>query len=269
MFIIDRLAGKPGKLLSQDAIAGATTAQQQIATENSGQQATAQMAQDGKIFTQADVDRIIKERLARAEQKADAKVRAKLEELGLTPDEIEEYKEWKAKREQEEADRKQREGKFEELVKEMNEKTSAQIREAEERAIEAQLKLDLALVKNTITSLVAKYNGHSPDQVANLVLANFAVDDNDNVIVVDSEENPLIAPDGRPYTPETYIQDWLNKNPHFLKSTGGGSGYRAQHESLGKRIYRRSELRDNKFYNEHRDDIKAALREGRILDDTK
>jgi hypothetical protein len=52
------------------------------------------------------------------------------------------------------------------------------------------------------------------------------------------------------------------KTPPVIPTGGNQSDV-----SAGPRIYRRSELRDSTFFAQHRADIMAAMREGRITDD--
>ncbi len=264
------LAGKPGSFrYAPDNGAGASGNAGDGGKK--GDDGKGSAGEGEKKFTQADLDRHIAERLTRAESKSAQALQAKISELGLTPEEVENFKKWKADSAAAEANKKKEAGKFDELIKDMQTKTQAQIQEANENATASQIRADIFLAKNTISNIVTKLGGQNIDQITSLVFGSFAVDDNDKVIVVDKDENPILDSTGKAHTPESFLQDWLFKNPHFLGSKGGGSGYRntGNAGASGRRTYKRSELQDTTsgFYKENRADILLALKEGRIFND--
>lgn len=80
--------------------------------------------------------------------------------------------------------------------------------------------------------------------------------------------------DGKPVGVAEAVAQLVEAKPYLVASgtvtvpgSPAGQPPSPNRAENGKRVYRRSELADRTFYVEHRDDILAALREGRIQED--
>ena len=79
--------------------------------------------------------------------------------------------------------------------------------------------------------------------------------------------------DGAPVGVEEAITELVKARPYLAGGTKTVPGAPAANPAKdrttesGKRVYRMSELNDRKFYEAHRDDIMAAVAEGRIQED--
>lgn len=213
-----------------------------------------------KTFTQDALDRIVRDRLA----KADAKHKAEIEALGIAPEEVEGFKQYKTERQKLDDDKKKAEGRFQEIIKENQERSRKEIETAKGEATTMKKKFERTMVNNAIMAIGQKNSARNLEQVAALTHSFFRVTEQDAVEVVDKDGNALIDGKGAPFTPESFLADWLVKNDHFLESKGGGTGgYKGGANSAG-RVYTREELKDTKFYEANKADILKAQKEGRI-----
>jgi len=167
-------------------------------------------------FSQADVDRIVQERLARASKGAQAKV---LNDLGF--DNATDAKaladQLKSERESKLLDEK----KYQELL---------DIRQTENAALTTQLATEQAYRRTETARRVINQAANiagalHPEQVASLVANSFKIADDGSVNVVDGQGAVMTDGKGGQMTPEAFMQGWLEKNPHFKKAASGqGSG---------------------------------------------
>jgi molecular chaperone GrpE (heat shock protein) len=73
--------------------------------------------------------------------------------------------------------------------------------------------------------------------------------------------------EGRPTNVETVVRALLQKRPWLAPSSSIPASNPATASSGATRMFTRSQLRDPKFFAEHRDEIYRAVAEGRILED--
>jgi hypothetical protein len=73
--------------------------------------------------------------------------------------------------------------------------------------------------------------------------------------------------EGRPTNVDAVVRGLLQKRPWLAPQSGISASNPATASSGATRMFTRSQLRDPKFFAEHRDEIYRAVAEGRILED--
>ena len=186
-----------------------TNVAQETATETPKQetQATAQTntaETKSNVFTQEQLDNIIKARLE-AEQR---KYEKKLQEEEKQKAEILKQKQL------EEAKTKQ------DLEKIMQERLSE--KEKELNSFKDQIKKEK--VDNSILSVASNNNAISPSQVVALLKDEVKYTDDGRIEVVDNNSNVRYNAKGELLTIEERVKEFLDSNPHFRKGSLSGSG---------------------------------------------
>ena len=186
-----------------------TNVAQQNATETPKQetQATAETntaETKSNVFTQEQLDNIIKARLE-AEQR---KYEKKLQEEEKQKAEILRQKQL------EEAKTKQ------DLEKIMQERLSE--KEKELNSFKEQIKKEK--VDNSILSVASNNNAISPSQVVALLKDEVKYTDDGRIEVVDNNSNVRYNAKGELLTIEERVKEFLDSNPHFRKGSLSGSG---------------------------------------------
>ena len=186
-----------------------TNVAQETATETPKQetQATAETntaETKSNVFTQEQLDNIIKARLE-AEQR---KYEKKLQEEEKQKAEILKQKQL------EEAKTKQ------DLEKIMQERLSE--KEKELNSFKDQIKKEK--VDNSILSVASNNNAISPSQVVALLKDEVKYTDDGRIEVVDNNSNVRYNAKGELLTIEDRVKEFLDSNPHFRKGSLSGSG---------------------------------------------
>lgn len=167
-----------------------------------------------RLYTEAEVEARIQARTAQAARaKAEAERAAKAE-----------------------AERKRlaAEGQYQQLL-DMTKAEAA----AKEAALQAEIAAERARVADlTIQTRLERATAKAvnPAQAAALMRDAVALDDKGQVVVKGPNGVPLLDTNGRPMTLETYAEDWLRKNPHFLPASqarGGGTTAAANEGAAG------------------------------------
>lgn len=177
----------------------------------------------GKTFTQADVDRIVKQRLKKAERdQAVAAKRAEdaekqIADLTKKFDTLQERYDASNK-----SDVEKELGKLQRQIAQMEERQkSLQVErdEAVSKATNAEQGLTKTRLEGTLRESLRtnKAHGKGMDQAVRLMLAEGAT--------FDEEGNFTFKIGDVPYDkPEEATKKWLESNPHFMEGSGGGSG---------------------------------------------
>jgi hypothetical protein len=174
--------------------AGATDAQD-VNSENQAQ---------SKTYTQDEVDGM----MARMKSSLQKKLLKPYEELG-DPEELRTIKtEWE-KKQQEQAIKR---GEFEETLKSLAAKKDAEIQKRD--SIIKEYKVNTPLL-----SAAAKYRAVAPEQVKALLSQNVRLNGDGEVEVVDEKGAVKYLDNGTPMDVETFVGDWLQRNPHFVQPT--------------------------------------------------
>lgn len=170
-----------------------------------------QNTQEDKGYSQADIEGIVKSRLARE--------RAKIyKELGT--DNLDEVKSLLQERENKELDEKKKRGEFEDILKEQASKYQSEIQ---------KLQGDLKNIKinDALLSSASKNKAINPQQVVELLKGKVQLNEEGQVEVLAENGSPRYNKDGNLYSVEEYVSEFLTQNPHFQMATPSGSGSKA------------------------------------------
>jgi hypothetical protein len=171
-----------------------------------------QESQATKTYTQKEVD----DMMARAKSAITKKVASKYEDLG-DPEMIREVLTQHQKREQENALRR---GDFEKVLQE---KLSAKDSEIQKRdRIIQEFKLNTPVI-----DAAARHRAVNPAQVKELIKNNLRLNPDGEVEVLDTEGKVRYDDSGRLLSVDTFVQTWLNENPHFVSATPSTSATRS------------------------------------------
>jgi hypothetical protein len=168
--------------------------------------------QADKTYSQKEVD----DMMARTKSAITKKVASKYEDLG-DPDEIRNILSQHQKREQENAMKR---GDFEKVLQDIASKKDAEIQKRD-RIIE-QFKLETPVI-----DAAARHRAVNPDQVKALVRNNLRLNGEGEVEVLDNEGKVRYDDSGRPLSVDTFVQSWLQSNPHFVQATPSTSASRS------------------------------------------
>lgn len=187
-----------------------------------------------KRFTQAELDRIIAERVQRATEKF----------ADLDPGEYRKLKEAEEKRAEDELKRK---GEFERVLAETTRKKDEEI---------GRLSRELASerIDGTLERAAAGMRAVNARQVMRLLKEQVRVQEG-VLEVVDSDGKPRYE-GSAPFTPEQLVGEFLKENPHFVMAGGSGTGAGGGEGGSGSKGRKLSELDlskpdDRKYYEEH------------------
>lgn len=175
-------------------------------------EASTTTTQADKTYSQKEVD----DMMARTKSAITKKVASKYEDLG-DPDQIRDILSQHQKREQENAMKR---GDFEKVLQDIASKKDAEIQKRD-RIIE-QFKLETPVI-----DAAARHRAVNPDQVKALVRNNLRLNGEGEVEVLDNEGKVRYDDSGRPLSVDTFVQSWLQSNPHFVQATPSTSASRS------------------------------------------
>ena len=159
--------------------------------------------QDERNFTQADVDKIVQARLE--------KYKKRFSDIDLN-----EYKTLKQAEEEREIEAMKKREEFDDILKSQKDKYTSEIDTL--RSELTSLKVD-----GTLLATASARNAVNPEQVAQLLKANVGLDETGRPVVFDANKSVVYDPEtSEPRSIASYVNEWLDNNPHFLRSTPGG-----------------------------------------------
>lgn len=177
-------------------------------TQETEATASEQSTQEQK-FSQADIDKIVADRIARERRKFEKKYE------GV---DVDQYKELTAKQEKEREDRLKAKGEFEKILKETVDKNRATIETLQNQI--SSIKVDGALVDTA-----SKYRAISPNQVVKLLKEQVRLNESGDVEVVDAKTGQTrYGDDGTHLTIDSLVKEFITENPHFVAAGPAGSG---------------------------------------------
>lgn len=157
---------------------------------------------------QVDIDKVVKDRLYRQEQKL-------LNELGVSS--LDDAKSAIDSIKKAEEEKQIERGKFDEVIKkktqEYNEKVSKLENELRDERVDKQL-----------INAASKHKAINPEQIKSLLKNNVHLNKDGKVEVVDSNGTPRYNKDGDLLTVDEAVQEFLTQNAHFQAATPSGSG---------------------------------------------
>jgi len=216
----------------------ATDASQEATEASANTTATTQAE---RTYTQRELD----DMMARTRASVQKKVMSKYEELG-DPDELRSIVEQHRKQQTEQQVKR---GEFDKILQDLASKKDAEIQKRD-RIIE-EFRLNTPIV-----DAAAKFRAVNPEQVKALVRDRIRLNQDGEPEVVDKEGKVRYDDSGRPLTVDSYVQEWLQSNPHFIQPTPSTSATRssvaATREKLDITKLDMKRPEDRKIYAEYR-----------------
>ena len=161
-----------------------------------------------KTFSQAELDKIVADRVAREQRKFEKK---------LSGIDLEEAKALLSQKEQVEQDKLKERGEFETILKQTVEKKDSEIAGYKQR-LESTL-IDGALLQSASTN-----NAVSPEQVSALLRKQTRLAEDGTVEVLDNNGTPRYNDSGDLLSVNEMVSEFLTANPHFVRASKGGTG---------------------------------------------
>ena len=171
--------------------------------------ATEQAVTEDKTFTQADLDKIVADRVSRERRKFEKKYE------GIDP---EYYTELSAKAEKEKQDKLKAKGEFEQILKDTVSKKDEQI-----GALLNQVKT--IKVDGSLLDTASKHKAINPGQVSQLLKDQVQMNEAGDVEIVDPKTKQVRYNDkGEHLSIHSLVSEFLTANPHFVSATPSGAG---------------------------------------------
>lgn len=180
------------------------TEQQTSATNTETTDNSADNSQATKTFTQEEVNAL----MARTKSQLEKKFSSKYEDLG-DPEELREIVSQHRKSKEEYALKR---GEFEKVLQEKLSAKDAEIQKRDRLIEEFRL-------NSPIIDAAARYRAVNPEQVKALVRNNVRLNADGEVEVLDREGKVRYDDKGQKVTVDTFVQSWLQENPHFVAPT--------------------------------------------------
>tara|TARA_Y100000004_G_scaffold158366_1_gene184618 strand:- start:507 stop:1208 length:702 start_codon:yes stop_codon:yes gene_type:complete len=198
---------------------------------------------EARTFTQADLDKIVADRVSRERRKFEKKYE------GIDP---EYYTELSAKAEKERQDKLKAKGEFEQILKETVSKKDEQI-----GALLNQVKT--IKVDGNLLDTASKFKAVNPGQVTQLLKDQVQMNEAGDVEIVDPKTQQVRYNDkGEHMTISELVGEFLTANPHFVSATPSGAGSESRvgdvgsSEKLDITKLDMSKADDRKLYAEYR-----------------
>lgn len=163
-----------------------------------------QTQSQAKTFTQDEVNAL----MAKTKSSLEKKYASKFEDLG-DPDELREIVNSYRKSQQ---DQQLKKGEFEKVLQDVVAKKDAEITKRDKMIEEFK-------VNSPILDAAARFRAVAPDQVKSLVRSNVRLNGEGEVEVIDGDGRVRYDDSGRPLSVDSYVQEFLSKNPHFVQPT--------------------------------------------------
>ena len=164
---------------------------------------------EARTFSQADLDKIVADRVSRERRKFEKKYE------GIDP---EYYTELSAKAEKERQDKLKAKGEFEQILKETVSKKDEQI-----GALLNQVKT--IKVDGNLLDTASKFKAVNPGQVSQLLKDQVQMNEAGDVEIVDPKTGQVRYNDkGEHMSVSELVGEFLTANPHFVSATPSGSG---------------------------------------------
>tara|TARA_Y100000114_G_scaffold42516_1_gene37826 strand:- start:324 stop:1022 length:699 start_codon:yes stop_codon:yes gene_type:complete len=171
--------------------------------------ATEDAVTEAKTFTQADLDKIVADRVSRERRKFEKKYE------GIDP---EYYTELSAKAEKEKQDKLKAKGEFEQILKDSMSKKDEQI-----NALLNQVKT--IKVDGNLLDTASKHKAINPGQVTQLLKDQVQMNEAGDVEIVDPKTKQVRYNDkGEHLSVSELVEEFLTANPHFVAATPSGAG---------------------------------------------
>lgn len=158
--------------------------------------------QDNRMFTQADVDKIVQGRLE--------KFKKRYSDIDMN-----EYKNLKAAEEEREIEAMKKREEFDKVLTQQKEKYSNEINTLRQEL--TSMKVD-----GTLLNTASQRNAVNPEQVAQLLRNQVGLDETGRPVVYDGGSVVYDPDTAEPKSLESLVNEFLDNNPHFLRSGPAG-----------------------------------------------
>ena len=194
-----------------------------------------------KTYTQKEFD----DHMAKLKSSISRKYEKTFADLG----DIDELRQLKAEREQQQLELQKKRGEFDKIIADLAAKKDAEIAKRDE--IIKSYTVDLPLV-NTAAQLGAV----NPNQVKALLKSNLRLGESGEVEVLDEKGTVRYSDKGQPFRVEDLVKEFLDSNPHFKaagpSTTQSKSNVSQSREKLDITKLDMSKPADRKLYAEYR-----------------
>lgn len=169
-----------------------------------GTDTAAETQSQAKTFTQEELNAIV----AKTKSQLEKKFESRYGDLG-DPDELREIVNQHRKQQ---TDQQLKKGEFEKVLQDVVAKKDAEISKRDRMIEEFK-------VNSPILDAAARYRAVAPDQVKSLVRSNVRLNADGDVEVIDGDGRVRYDDSGRPLSVDSFVQEFLQKNPHFIQPT--------------------------------------------------
>jgi hypothetical protein len=194
-----------------------------------------------KTFTQDEVNAI----LAKTKTQLEKKYTSKYEELG-DPDQLREIVSQHQKSQQEQALKR---GEFDRVIQDLAQRKDVEIQKRD-KIIES------FKVETPIIEAAARYRAVNPAQVQQLIRNQVRLSAEGEVEVLDDKGGVRYDDSGKPVSVDSFVQSWLQSNPHFVSAAPATTNTRSNVGNSAKAVdISKLDLKDpqqRKLYAEQR-----------------
>ena len=169
---------------------------------------TAAVQTQDKMFTQAELDKVVAGRLERETRKFEKK----LGDINL-----DEARQVLKERDDASLQAQKERGEFESILKETVSKKDQEINAYKTR-------LHQTLVDGALLNAASTNNAINPDQVSTLLKHHVRLAEDGTVEITDSNNAPRYNDKGDLLSVNEAVSEFLTANPHFMRASAGGSG---------------------------------------------
>lgn len=159
---------------------------------------------NSRVYTQEEFDR----HMAGLKSSLTKKYEKTFAELG----DIEELRQLKTQSEARRLEEAKKRGEFEKILQEMASKKDAEIAKRDDMI--RGFKIDMPVL-----DAAARFRAVNPEQVKTLIRNNIRLNDEGDVEVLGDDGQVRYDDSGRPVSVDSFVQEWLQRNPHFAQAT--------------------------------------------------
>ena len=176
--------------------------------ETEAETETAAVETQDKMFTQAELDKVVAGRLERETRKFEKK----LGDINL-----DEARQVLKERDDASLQAQKERGEFESILKDTVSKKDQEINAYKTR-------LHQTLVDGALLNAASTNNAINPDQVSTLLKHHVRLAEDGTVEITDSNNAPRYNDKGDLLSVNEAVSEFLTANPHFMRASAGGSG---------------------------------------------
>jgi len=173
-----------------------------------------------KMFTQEDIDKIVRDRLDRERKRFEKKFE------GV---DVDAYRQLMEQQEAEQVEQQKQRGEFEKVLKSTVDKKDAAIQDLQSQL--TQIKVDGSLLNSASARRAV-----NPQQVSELLRGKVRLGDTGDAEVLDSNGAVRYNEEGLPMSVDQLVEEFLTTNSHFVAAGPTGSGTKPNTSDAGSKI---------------------------------